>query len=101
MQTELNFEAKARASDPQTSHDAAAKVKESGALAAQREQCLAAVRAFPGLTAAELAVAMRCERHVPSRRLPELRRVGLVSSPLERIRVCRNTGNKSLTWWPV
>ena len=101
MQTELDFDAHARArkSDPQTSHEAAKQVTDSGAASAQREQCLAAVKLAQGMTAAELTKIIGCERHMPSRRLPELRRAGLVTSPEDRARVCRVTGNKSLTWW--
>lgn len=98
-QTTLDFDAPSRTTDPDTSRMAANRIAESGALAAQRTKCLEAVLAEPGLTAAEIAQVVGCERHVPSRRLPELRRAGLVSSPRDRARVCRVTGNVSLTWW--
>lgn len=98
-QRTLDFDAPSRTTDPDTSRMAAKRIAESGALAHQRETCLQAVRAEPGLTAAEIAQVVGCERHVPSRRLPELRRAGLVASPRDRARVCRVTGNVSLTWW--
>ena len=97
MQLPLNFDALTRASDPATSREAAANIAASGALAAQRETCLSAVRNEPGLTAAEIAVKVGYERHVPSRRLPELRNAGLVANGAAR--VCKVTGTNCLTWW--
>ena len=49
-------------------------------------------------TAAEIAEAAGLERHVPSRRLPELRQAGQVKNGEER--VCAITGNPSMTWFP-
>lgn len=99
MQHLLDFDARSRATDPITSHIAAAHVTSNGTAKAQRELCLAAVRLNPGATSAELAAAIDCERHIPARRLPELRDKGLVKNG--DIRICRITGSKSLTWWPT
>ena len=100
-QTQLDFDTKhmARTTDPATSHLAAEQVTASGVAKHQRELCLAAVQLSPGQTAAEIAASIDCERHMPSRRLPELRTARLVRNG--DIRVCRITGSKSLTWWPV
>ena len=91
--------ARARGTDPATSHEMARTVERDGRAHAQRDICLARVRVRPGLTAAEIASEIGLERHVPSRRLPELRERGLiVNGPA---RVCNVMGTRSLTWWPA
>ena len=87
---------RARNADPVTSHQAAAQVEASGRAKTQRDACLAAVRIYRGMTAAEIAQWLGLERHIPSRRLPELRAMGLVTSGQPR--PCRVTGNRSMTW---
>jgi hypothetical protein len=89
----------ARRTDPSTSHRAAEAVEASGRAASQRHLCLIEVWKKPGQTAAEIAVAAGLERHVPSRRLPELRKAGQVVNGPERI--CAVTGNPSMTWLPA
>ena len=89
----------ARNTDPSTSHQAADEVEASGRAASQRHLCLLEVWKKPGRTAAEIAQAANLERHVPSRRLPELRKAGLVRAGEDR--VCAVTGNPSMTWFPV
>lgn len=88
-----------RTSDPQTSHDAAAQVESVGTAASHRATCLDEVIRQPGQTAAEIARRAGLDRHIPSRRLPELRAAGLVYN--DEARVCRETGNSSMTWLPV
>lgn len=90
--------AAARATDPATSFAAARKVERSGAASAQRDTCLRAVLARPGLTAAEIADEADLERHVPSRRLPELRAAGRVRNGEQR--ECSVMGSTAMTWWP-
>jgi hypothetical protein len=90
--------AKSRRSDPDTSREAASKIEASGEASNQRKRCLLAVNENPGQTAAEIAQATGMERHVPSRRLPELRDVGLVKNGESR--QCAVTGNSSMTWFP-
>ena len=100
MQRQLGlFGAKARATDPATSFEAADGVEASGAANDQRRRCYEAVLAEPGLTAAEVARHTGLERHAPSRRLPELRDEGLVYNG--EARMCTAMGRMSLTWWPV
>lgn len=91
--------ASARNTDPSTSHQAAGLAEESGMAASHRAMCLAQVTIRPGSTAAEIAVFAGLERHIPSRRLPELRAAGLVTNGLPR--TCKETGNRSITWWPT
>ena len=85
---------RSRQQDPETSRIAAAAA--AAASACQREACRRMVEQVPGLTAAEIAERLGIERHVPSRRLPELRAAGLVANDGQR--VCRVTGHMSLTW---
>jgi len=66
--------------------------------ASQRHLCLLEVWKRPGHTAAEIAVLTGLARHVPSRRLPELRQAGQIKCGAER--VCAVTGNPSMTWFP-
>jgi len=91
--------ARARNSDPFTSHEAAREAEASGRASAHRQLCLDEVLKHPGKTAAEIAVAVGLERHAPSRRLPELRDAGLLKNGPARI--CKVTGRMSLTWLPA
>lgn len=90
------MKALARNTDPPTSHEAAEQVEASGRAASQRHLCLLEVWKRSGQTAAEIAAAAGLKRHVPSRRLPELRQVGQVKNGPARI--CGITGNSSFTW---
>ena len=94
-----HMHARARTVDPETSHSAAFEVEASGKAETQRRACLEEVRRNPGQTAAEIAVACDLERHVPSRRLPELRDAGIIQNR-ERRR-CRVMGRPSMTWYLV
>ena len=91
--------ARARKKDPSTSHEAAREVETSGRASGQRAICFQEALNHPGQTAAEIAKATGLERHVPSRRLPELREAGLVRN--DDVRPCRITGRNSMTWVPV
>jgi hypothetical protein len=89
----------ARASDPASSHAAAAEVVASGAAAAQRARVLACLRSTPGLCSDEIAAASGLQRHAAARRCPELERLQLVRrGPM---RPSRLTGRMCLSWWPV
>ncbi len=91
--------ARARSRDPITSHIAAQESETSGRATSQRQICLIEVWKQPGRTAAEIAVTAGMQRHVPSRRLPELRASGQVVNGPER--ECNVTGHLSMTWYPV
>lgn len=84
--------------DYQTDMQPAAEEIEPSGRRSQRHRCLLVVVMMPGRTAAEIAAAACMKRHVPSRRLPELRQAGLVTNGVERI--CGITGNPSTTWYP-
>lgn len=97
---------RARVSDPETSHKAAAKVKTSGQLGRQQHEVLAYVQRFPGHTSAELAQRMADERggvwqeYRPmfGRRLAEL---AVLHVRKGEPRLCPVCESKSVTWWPV
>lgn len=91
--------ARSRRTDPQTSAEAAERIESTGKAATQRRICLLAVRAQPGLTAAEIASKLDCDRHMPSRRLPELRDAGLVRNGEPR--VCSVVNSNCGTWFPI
>lgn len=87
----------ARTADPATSWAAADEVEAIGGAQAQRDKCLRRVIHSPGMTAAEIAQAEGMDRHAPSRRLPELRKAGLVVNGEPRM--CRVQRRQSLTWF--
>jgi CRP-like cAMP-binding protein len=89
----------ARATDPITSHQAAAQAEASGSAGCQRHKCLLAVRERPGMTSAEVAIVAGVQRHTAARRLPELRGNGLVRNGEKRD--CQVCGTASMTWWAV
>lgn len=81
-----------------TPHEAVDEIPIRERTASQRHLCLLEVWKAPGSTAAEIAQAAGLKRHVPSRRLPELRRAGRVKSGPTRL--CSVTGNPSVVWLP-
>ena len=95
---------RARATDPQTSHTAAERIKRSGALGKQAALVLSLVQRFPGHTSAELAARHADEigghwavhRSMVARRLPELHGVRQGKS-----RQCTVCESPSVTWWPI
>jgi len=98
---------RARNTDPPTSHRAAARIKQSGALGRQQRLVLEWVRQYPGHTSAEIARRMAesrdddgrlwtAYRPMLGRRLPELAPVHLRKG---EPRECQVTGAESLTWW--
>lgn len=102
---------RARATDPESSHEAADRIKRTGRLSLHQRQALEAVRKWPGRTAAELAENGRrynagngrprflTDRYELSRRLPELAPVHAVQS--EGKRPCKVLGSNCVTWAPV
>lgn len=87
----------ARRTDPVTSHLAAEQHTASGKRAAQQVLTVAAVRAFPGRTSFELAMATNHDRYMLARRLPEVVCAGLVRKGDPKR--CSVTGKTALTWW--
>lgn len=79
-----------RNSDPESSHLAEHRFKQSGAQLSHADACLALVRKYPGLTAAEYALkaetdpccaGLKLDHVAIARRLPDLREVNLVFNP--------------------
>ena len=83
--------------DPVTSHAAAADLTTSGVRAARKAAVLDFLRrqAHP-ITSFELARGMGIDRHDAAKRLPDLRRDGLVVNGAAR--ACKITGRPALTW---
>ena len=74
---------KARATDPQTSHDAANSIRDIAAR--QQRLIINELQASGPMTADEIDVAVFSGRHTAARRLPELAKQGLVTrSPSKR-----------------
>lgn len=88
--------AKARKTDPETSHEAARKVERKGKANAQRQKCEKQVRQYPGCTAAEYSESLGFLAH---KRLPELRQAGIIANGTDR--KCKVTGQMAMTWWPI
>lgn len=94
----------ARATDPATSHAAAARVRASGQRSANVQRVARLVRSQPGSTAVELYdgqadAAGGLARHEVSRRLPDAEAAVLVRRGPAR--KCRVRGTAMLTWWPI
>jgi len=89
----------ARNTDPETSHEAAAHITDSGARAFQQGQTVAAVRAYPGRTMQELAELTGLDRYMLGRRVSECETAGLVVRGAKR--QCSVTGRSAEPWWPV
>lgn len=89
----------ARTTDPDTSHEAAEHMAESGKQAFQQNLAVLAVRAYPGHTSLEIAEAKHQCRFMLARRLPECEKLGLVYRGPAR--QCRESGRKAATWHPV
>ncbi len=102
--------ARARRTDPDTSHQAAEAVRRNGALRETQLLVRDAVKRNPGMTAVELAAilagtAVREEprpahwwRIEASRRLPELEPVYVRRGDARR---CSVNGSPMTTWWPA
>lgn len=98
--------AKARATDPESSHEAARNVESSGAAHDQRERACDLVFMSKGSTIHELAALSRLMHgnqaldHIQlARRLPELVGMSPGAEPREQ-RKCKVTNRKCQTWWP-
>lgn len=83
--------------DPDTSHEAARKITDSGKREGQLMGVLALVKRYPLCTSMELAIRSRTyDRYILARRLPELASGGLV---LRRTpRQCTVSGLRAITW---
>jgi len=99
-------EARARKTDPETSHIAAEKMNRGLARSSQADYVFSALRDAEkleagswGWTAAELATKCDLTHSQIARRLPELRREGRVYQGEPR--TCKETKSSCLTWFTV
>jgi predicted HTH transcriptional regulator len=86
----------ARQQDPETSHEAAEFITTTGIRANQCRWVLKAVLATPGLTASELAKRHNIDHPIMHKRLPDLRKKGLVCNLTKR--TCAITRRTAMTW---
>jgi len=86
----------ARRTDPLSSKLAAQQITASGTRKIQCEAVLDAVKQYPFHTSREIAQILDIDRYVPSRRLPDLEKQGLVCRC--QMRKCKVGGKISLTW---
>jgi hypothetical protein len=95
-------EARARATDPGSSHEAARAMNESGKARAHREMAVDMVWKHPGNTSRELAGLPDCpgelDRYELARRLPEAECEGQVKKGPKR--KCKVAGTLAVTWRP-
>jgi hypothetical protein len=93
---------RARRDDARSSHDAAARLEQSGADKRQLAQVLAAYRRFPNSTTAEVAKFARLNRPMVARRSPELGKTGdlLRYAPTKDTKPCEVTGIRCVRWTP-
>jgi len=89
----------ARATDPETSHLAAAELRGSKRLGELQRIALDLSFASPGSTMGEHSQVSGIERNVLSPRFNELRRAGFILYGDKRR--CTTTGKTCLTIWPV
>lgn len=87
---------RARRADPDTSHEAAERIKASGALAAHQVLIRDAIRQNPGMTYTQIAEVTGLERHAVGRRLKELEPIWIRRGEPVRIGASRMA-----TWFPV
>lgn len=90
--------------DPETSHQAARRVEQSGARRRNAERVATLVALHPGMTSAELADthaarAAHLDRAEIARRLPDAERLGLVARGPAR--VCGKNGTNAIVWLPA
>lgn len=93
----------ARQADGETEHEVPDPLVKTAAR--QRDQCLHIVRKRPGLTAAEIAEHAKLDRYAASRRLPELRKAGIIKNAKKNGKVvkrrCGVVENDCILWYPV
>ena len=84
-----------RNNDPPTSALAGRQAEANGSARQHRVMCFDTVMQTPGLTAREIEDRLGIKAH---KRLPELRRAGMVRNGAARI--CTVSGKLALTWQP-
>lgn len=90
---------RARNTDPDTSHQAAAMMRDTGTAKKHGQIVYEQIIAGPGRTAGELAAFCPFDSAEVTRRIADLRESGLVES--RDSRKCSVKGRKMQTHWPV
>ena len=88
-----------RRDNPMTSFEAEASINMDGSRKTQCRYILDVVMATEGRVAGEIGEATGYGMHITSRRLADLKNVGLIRQGLPRI--WEGSGRKQSTWWPV
>ena len=88
-----------RSTDPVTSYQAADGLAASGTWSKQKIAVYQCLFNHDGATGAEVASFMGADRHMPSRRLPEIERTGYIKRG--KPRKCAVCGTNQTTWWIV
>lgn len=93
---------RAHRDDPNSAWEAGAEAADSGRVRKHSEEVLSLVRAYPGLTGAELAALTDTylDKYEIRRRLSELTTLGAVRQDREGRR-CGIAERKACTYWPV
>lgn len=99
--TNPRLQARARRTDPATSHEAAERVESSGTAKAHQAIIAAAVKEHPGLTAGELPQHCGLLYEHVHKRLSEIERLGHIKRGPTRACTVRRGNPVVLTWWPV
>lgn len=88
--------------DPDSSRRAARRHEQSGRLDVDRRRVLEALKRFPGVTSKQLATICGFDRYMVAKRLPDLRRMGLVQNVAGDCGSAAggDTGGE-LRWWAV
>lgn len=90
--------ARARRTDPETSHIAAQQIEERGTAHIQRQIIAEVVAAHPGLTAGEIPKYCDLDYFQVNKRLGEIERLGLIVRGEKR--ECTVRTSQQQTWWP-
>ena len=88
-----------RRGGPPTSFEAEAAINADGSRQTQCRYILDVVLATEGRVAGEIGEATGYGMHITSRRLADLKNIGLIRQGLPRIWAV--SGRRQVTWWPV
>ena len=88
-----------RRDNPITSYGAEASINAGGSRQTQCRYILDTVKETEGRVAGEIGEATGYGMHITSRRLADLKNLGLIRQGVPR--VWEGSGRRQVTWWPV
>jgi hypothetical protein len=88
-----------RRDNPLTSFEAEASINERGSRQTQSQRILAAVTLAEGQVAGEIGEATGYGMHITSRRLADLKNVGIIRQGQPRFYA--GSGRRQVTWWLI